>query len=63
MSSLSSYEQLIDLTAIDHIKQNQRFEVVYQLLSITHSKRITFSVYTSEGLSIDSAVNIYINSG
>ena len=63
INSLSLYEQLIDITAIDHVTKSQRFEVVYQLLSINYSKRITFSVYTSEELSLESATNVYINAG
>lgn len=62
-NSLSTYEQLIDITAIDHATKSKRFEVVYQLLSINHSKRITFSVYTSEELSLESATDVFINAG
>ena len=34
------FAQLSDLTAVDYPGRIQRFELVYQLLSITHNRRI-----------------------
>ena len=57
------YEQLIDITGIDHIKLDLRFEIVYQLLSITNTKRLSINVFTSEGAPLNSATNVYAAAG
>ncbi len=57
------YRQLRDISAIDHPERKLRFEVVYQLLSITYNQRISVSVSVSEGTSLDSAVSIYPSAG
>ena len=59
----TSYAQLIDITAIDHPERKQRFEVVYQLLSVFYNQRISISVFVSEGQSLDSVVSIYPAAG
>ncbi len=53
----------MDISAIDHPERKLRFEVVYQLLSITYNQRISVSVSVSEGVAIDSAVSIYPSAG
>lgn len=57
------FEQLRDISAIDHAKYNQRFEVVYQLLSILNAKRIRLTVFISEGGSLISATSLYPSAG
>lgn len=57
------YEQLIDISAIDNYKEELRFEVVYQLLSITHSKRLTLSASLTEGSGVESVVTLYPSAG
>ena len=57
------YEQLMDITAIDHFKLDRRFEVVYQLLSITNSKRLMVNVFTSEGDAVKSVTGLYSAAG
>jgi len=57
------YEQLRDISAIDHIKQHLRFEVVYQLLSISNTKRLSLTVFCSEGASLFSATDVYSSAG
>ena len=57
------YEQLLDVSAIDYYKQTLRFEVVYQLLSITHTKRISLSVFISEINSLASVTPTYPSAG
>ena len=57
------YEQLIDVSAIDHYKEEIRFEVIYQLLSITYTKRIRLSVSLSESSGVNSATSIYSSAG
>jgi len=62
-ATFSYYEQLRDITGIDHVKQDLRFEVVYQLLSITNTKRLIISVFTSEGSALTSVTSIYSSAG
>lgn len=43
------FNMLIDVTAVDYLDQREkRFEVVYQLLSLTHLHRLCVKVATSE---------------
>lgn len=62
-STLFYYEQLRDIAAVDHVKLDLRFEVVYQLLSITNAKRLSITVFVSEGASLPSATGIYPSAG
>jgi NADH/F420H2 dehydrogenase subunit C len=62
-ASMFYYEQLIDSSAIDNYKEDRRFEVVYQLLSITHSKRISISVALAEGHGVNSITSLYPSAG
>ena len=62
-STLFYYEQLRDIAAVDHVKLDLRFEVVYQLLSITNAKRLSITVFVSEGASLLSATGIYPSAG
>jgi NADH:ubiquinone oxidoreductase subunit C len=57
------YSQLIDITAVDHPERKQRFEVIYQLLSVFYNQRLSVSVYTSEGKSLESITSIYSSAG
>ena len=57
------FRQLRDVSAIDHPQRKYRFEVVYQLLSITYNQRLSVSVSVSEGVSLDSVVSIYPSAG
>lgn len=59
----TQYRQLIDLTVIDHPKRKLRFEVVYQLLSIVYSQRLSISVSVTEGQALDSATSVYSSAG
>ena len=62
-ASIFYYEQLIDSSALDNYKNDRRFEVVYQLLSITYSKRICISVELAEGHGINSLNHLYSSAG
>ena len=54
-----SFDQLIDLTAVDYPDQNPRFEVVYLLLSTTINQRLIVKILVSEGDLVPTSVNIY----
>ena len=51
--------QLSDLTAVDYPGRIQRFELVYQLLSVTHNRRIRIICAIDEGQIVPSATGIY----
>ncbi len=53
------FSQLSDLTAVDYPARIQRFELVYQLLSISHNQRIRIICAIDEGQIVPSATGIY----
>lgn len=59
----TSFNQLRDLSAIDYPENKLRFEVVYQLLSISYNQRLSVSVSVSEGYSLKSVTSIYPSAG
>jgi NADH-quinone oxidoreductase subunit C len=61
--TLCCYEQLRDISAIDHVESDLRFEVVYQLLSVTNCKRLSVTVFVSEGGSVQSSTGLYSSAG
>lgn len=57
------YRQLRDITAVDQPKRKLRYEVLYQLLSITYNQRLTVSVSVAEGTALTSAVSLFSSAG
>lgn len=57
--SLTSYNQLRDITAVDNPERKFRFEVIYQLLSILFNNRLTIIIPVAEGFSVDSIKSLY----
>ena len=53
------FDQLIDLTAIDYPSQNQRFHMVYLLLSMTLNQRILIKSSVGDGENITSITSIH----
>ena len=53
------FSQLSDLTAVDYPGRIKRFELVYQLLSVTHNRRIRIICAIDEGQIVPSATGIY----
>jgi NADH-quinone oxidoreductase subunit C len=54
-----SFEQLTDVTAVDYPDRVERFEVIYQLLSYKHNRRMRVKLTTDEDTPVPSAVSIY----
>ncbi|WP_207458536.1 NADH-quinone oxidoreductase subunit C [Azospirillum sp. SYSU D00513] len=54
-----SFEQLIDITAVDWPEREERFEVVYNLLSYKHNQRIRLKLGTDEDTPVPSCVPVY----
>lgn len=57
--SLFKFEQLIDVTAVDYIDKQFRFELAYQFLSIISNKRLILIVSLIEVQSFMSIASIY----
>ena len=57
------FKILIDICGVDFIDRQQRFEVVYNLLSIKHNRRIRVKVLTDESTPVASVVDIYPTAG
>lgn len=53
------FEQLTDITAVDYPDRTERFEVVYQLLSYTHNRRMRVKLATDEDTPVPSAVAVF----
>jgi NADH-quinone oxidoreductase subunit C len=57
------FTQLRDVTAIDWPERKSRFEVVYSLLSVSRSRRLSVSVCVAEGEAIPSITQLYSSAG
>ena len=53
------FRQLVDICAADYPARDERFEVVYQLLSLKHNFRLRVKVLTDEQTPVDSVTGIY----
>jgi NADH-quinone oxidoreductase subunit C len=53
------FEQLVDVTAVDYPERAERFEVVYNLLSLTHNHRVRIKLHTDEDTPVASVVGVY----
>jgi NADH/F420H2 dehydrogenase subunit C len=59
----SQYKMLVDITAVDYPEREERFEVVYLLLSVKYNSRIIVKVAVDEITPIPSVENIFPNAG
>lgn len=57
------FKQLLDITGVDYPDRAQRFEVVYQLLSLTQNMRLRVKVVTDEDSPVPSITSIYPSAG
>jgi NADH dehydrogenase (ubiquinone) Fe-S protein 3 len=57
--SHTRYESLSDLSGADYPYKKNRFELTYNLLSITYNTRISVITYVDEITSVDSIVSLY----
>ncbi|MGB0671107.1 MAG: NADH-quinone oxidoreductase subunit C [Rhodospirillales bacterium] len=53
------FKQMMDVTAVDHPDEDDRFEVVYNLLSMSHNNRIRVKLRTDEDTPVDSVVPVF----
>ncbi len=52
-------KQLIDVAGVDYPEREERFEIVYQLLSLNHNMRVRVKVTTDEDNEVPSASGIF----
>ena len=57
------FTQLMDVTAVDYPARQLRFDVVYNLLSLRHNRRIRVKVATDENTPVPSLCAIYPSAG
>jgi len=53
------FKELVDLTAVDYPSRPERFEVVYNLLSISHNSRIRVKISASEETLVPTSVPVF----
>lgn len=53
------FRQLMFITGVDYPNREQRFEIVYHLLSIRHNQRVRIKVRTNETMPVPSAVALF----
>ncbi len=53
------FAQLVDLCAVDYPERPNRFEVVYQLLSVVHNRRVRVKVAVPEDAPVPSVVEVF----
>jgi len=59
----SRVQVLMDVCGADYPHRSNRFEVVYQLLSVDYNQRIRVKVCTNEMNSVESVTDIYCSAG
>jgi NADH-quinone oxidoreductase subunit C len=57
------FKLLIDLCGVDWPEREQRFDVVYHLLSLKHNQRMRIKVRTDEDTPVPSVVSVYSCAG
>lgn len=53
------FKQLVDLCGVDYPEDEQRFEVVYNLLSMTHNLRVRVKARVAEGEAVPSVTGVF----
>ncbi|MGB0747348.1 MAG: NADH-quinone oxidoreductase subunit C [Magnetospiraceae bacterium] len=53
------FKQLVDVCGVDYPERDERFEVVYNLLSLTHNLRVRIKVTTDEETPVPSVVPVH----
>lgn len=53
------FQQLMDLCGVDYPEREKRFEVVYNLLSLTHNMRVRIKVETDEETPVPSVSGVF----
>ncbi|HEX3499671.1 MAG TPA: NADH-quinone oxidoreductase subunit C [Stellaceae bacterium] len=57
------FKQLMDICGVDYPGREQRFQVVYNMLSLKHNQRVRVKVDTDEDTAIPSVVSLFSAAG
>jgi NADH-quinone oxidoreductase subunit C len=57
------FKQLVDLCGVDYPEREQRFEVVYNLLSMKHNQRIRVKLSTDEDSPVPTVTTVFSSAG
>ncbi|MCH7539531.1 MAG: NADH-quinone oxidoreductase subunit C [Proteobacteria bacterium] len=57
------FKMLVDICGVDYPERDERFEVVYNLLSLTHNQRIRIKVTTDETTPVPSVTGVFSAAG
>ena len=57
------FKQLVDLCGVDYPEREQRFDVVYNLLSLRHNHRIRVKIRTDEVAPVPSVIEVFSSAG
>jgi NADH-quinone oxidoreductase subunit C len=57
------FEVLVDIAGVDYPDRAERFEIVYQLLSLKHNRRLRVKVTTGEENPVPSVTGVYHSAG
>ncbi len=57
------FKMLVDICGVDYPERDERFEVVYNLLSLTHNQRIRVKVTTDETTPVPSVTGVFSSAG
>ncbi|QQR69448.1 MAG: NADH-quinone oxidoreductase subunit C [Alphaproteobacteria bacterium] len=58
-----AFDELMDVCGVDYPARTPRFEVVYQLLSLTRNRRLTIKVAVAEDESVPSSAGVFPAAG
>lgn len=53
------FTTLLDVCGVDYPEEEERFAIVYNLLSMTHNQRIRVKLFTDEDTPVDSATSLF----
>jgi NADH-quinone oxidoreductase subunit C len=56
---MCQFQQLMDITAADYPDRAERFDVIYNLLSLRHNQRIRIKLCTDEDTAVPSITGVY----
>jgi NADH-quinone oxidoreductase subunit C len=57
----AAFSQLIDLTAVDYPDRQDRFDVIYQMLSMHNNMRLRLVAAVGEGQAVPSATGVFMS--
>jgi len=57
------FSQLMDVCGVDYLEREERFDVVYNLLSLKKNHRIRVKVRVSEGVPVPSVTSVFSSAG